>query len=124
MGDVQSASPCFPSSIFDPRSSVLTRASSAGTREVQFQIVSFGVEHINRVAAVALDTAMKLTKILGGLERVVVVFPGHIEGLVKNTVFIQRVALDGPRPLEQHHVVAAATKPIELPRHAVNRKGV
>src|SRR6266576_3992077 len=101
-----------------------SRAPAAGTRKMQLQIIAFGVEHINRVAAVALDGAMKFAQRFGGLERVAVIFPRHVERLMKNAIFIQRVALDWLGPFEEHDVIVAAAETVELLRHPVNRERV
>src|SRR5262245_5241816 len=76
----------------DPRSSINRSSSLSGlpgappprSGKVEFQIVAFGIEHVNRIAAVAFDAAVKFADLLGGLERIVVIFPGHVEGLMKD----------------------------------------
>jgi len=62
-------------SILDPPSSILDDlvrlplTSAAGAGEVEFEIVAFGVEHVNGVAAVAFDAAVICAEFLGGLQR-------------------------------------------------------
>jgi len=76
----------------------LTPAARAG--EVELEIIAFGVEHVNRIAAVALDAAVIFAKLFDLLQGRVIVFPGHAEGLVGDAVLVDGVAVEGARPGE------------------------
>ena len=95
-----------PLSIFELNR--LSDSSAAGAGEVEFEIVAFGVEHVNRIAAVAFDAAVKFAEFLGLLQCRVIVFPSQTKGLVSNTVLVDGVAVYGPRTGEQHYVMIAA----------------
>ena len=71
---------------------------------MELQVVALGVEHIDGVTAVAFDAAVVFAQRSGGLERVVVIFPRHVESLVKNAVLLEGIALDGPGSFEKHYV--------------------
>src|SRR6266508_2113986 len=112
-------------SILYPPSSILELnclpdSPAARAREVKLKIVSLGIEHINGIATVAFHAAMKLADRFGGLQCLVVIFPSHIERLVKNTVLIQRVALDGCRSFEQNDIIIAAAQTVEFLHDAAN----
>ena len=96
--------------------------AAAGAREMQFEIVAFGVEHVDRMAAVAFDTAVKFAQFFGRLQRAVVIFTRHVKSLVGDSILIQGVAVDRPRPLEKYDIITTALEAVELLRHAVNRK--
>src|ERR1043166_9147505 len=92
----------------------------AQRRKVELEVVTLGIEHIDRLAALALDDAMEFAQLLRFLERFLVVAHVHVERLVCDAVLVERVARERPRPLEQHDVAVAAAQPVEALVFAVN----
>src|SRR5262245_19470150 len=102
----------------------LTLAPAARPGKVKFEIVALGIEHVDRVAAVALDAAMVFAQFFGRLQRVVVILPGHVESLVKNTVLFQGVALHGTGAFEATDIVGAAAQAVKFLKDTANRQGI
>jgi hypothetical protein len=71
----------------------LLLAPAAGAGEVEFEIVAFGVENGNRIAAIAFDAAVILAELFGLLHRRIVIFPGQTKGLVGNAVLVDGIAV-------------------------------
>src|SRR5262245_60854120 len=70
--------------------------------KMQFEVIPLGIEHVDRLAALALDDAMEFAQLLRFAERLLVVAHVHVESLVRDAVLVERVALERPRPLEEH----------------------
>src|ERR1051326_2980421 len=59
--------------------------------KVELEVVALGIEHVDRLAALALDDAMEFAQLLRFLERFLVVAHVHVEGLVRDRSEERRV---------------------------------
>jgi len=65
-----------------------------------------------------------LPELFDGLQGFIVISPVHAERLMKNTVLVEGIAIDGSGTLEEDDIVVAAAKAVEPLRHAVNRESI
>src|SRR5918995_4560158 len=95
---------------------------AAGPGKMKFEVITLRVEHIDGFAAITLHTAVILAQIIRGLECLLVIFPGHVKGLVRNAILIQGIPTDRFGTLEEDDVVVATTKAIKFLYHAGTRQ--
>ncbi len=91
---------------------------------MEFEIVSFRVEHVDRLSAAPLHGAVKLPQLFGGLHRLLEVIPIHIKGLVGYAVLVDGVLVNGPRAFEEDDIIFAALQSVNSRRLSVDRERI